>query len=50
MNKFASIVVLIVVGVIIANLIAKASQTAQVINSIQGLWKTSLNGLLGQTS
>ncbi len=50
MERFASIVVLIIIGVIIANLVARASQTATLINSVQGLWKESINGLLGQTS
>lgn len=49
-NRFFNIVTLIVIGVIIANMIANASGTSQILNGVGGLWGTSVNGLLGKTS
>lgn len=40
--------VLIVVGVILANMIANASGTTAFFNGLGGLWGTSINGLLGK--
>lgn len=42
--------VFIVVGVIIANMIAHASGTTAFFNGLGGLWGKSINGLLGKTS
>jgi hypothetical protein len=42
--------VLIVVGVILANMIANAAGTTAFFNGLGGLWGKSINGLLGKTS
>lgn len=41
---------LIVIGVILANMIAHASGTTAFFNGLGGLWGKSINGLLGKTS
>jgi len=41
---------LIVIGVIIANMIANAKGTTAFFNGLGGLWGTSINGLLGKPS
>lgn len=41
---------LIVIGVILANMIAHASGTQAFFNGLGGLWGKSINGLLGKTS
>lgn len=43
------IVFVIVVGVILANMIANADGTKTVFDGINGLWATSINGLLGKS-
>jgi hypothetical protein len=42
--------VFIVIGVIIANMIANASGTTAFFNGLGGLWGKSINGLLGKPS
>lgn len=42
--------VFIVIGVIIANMIAHAAGTKAFFNGLGGLWGKSINGLLGKTS
>jgi hypothetical protein len=42
--------VLIVVGVILANMIANAAGTTAFFNGLGGLWGKSINGLLGKPS
>jgi hypothetical protein len=39
---------LIIIGVILANMIANASGTTAFFNGLGGLWGTSINGLLGK--
>jgi hypothetical protein len=39
---------LIVIGVIIANMIANSAGTTAFFNGLGGLWGTSINGLLGK--
>jgi hypothetical protein len=41
---------LIVIGVILANMIAHASGTTAFFNGLGNLWGKSINGLLGKTS
>lgn len=41
---------IIVVGVIIANTLANPRGTKVVFDGITGLWRTSVNGLLGKTT
>lgn len=50
MSNFWPIVFLIVVGIMLANAIAHPAGTKAVFDGIGGLWKTSVNGLLGQAS
>jgi hypothetical protein len=42
--------VIIVIGVIIANMIKNAKGTTAFFNGLGGLWGKSINGLLGKTS
>lgn len=51
MRGFLNLVVLIVMGVMLADLVipSHVSGTNALFNGIGGLWKTSVNGLLGQT-
>lgn len=42
--------VFIVIGVIIANMIAHAAGTKAFFNGLGGLWGKSINGLLGKSS
>lgn len=41
---------LIVIGVILANMIARPQGTTSFFNGLGGLWGKSINGLLGKTS
>jgi len=41
---------LIVIGVILANMIARPQGTTAFFNGLGGLWGKSINGLLGKTS
>lgn len=41
---------LIVIGVILANMIANAAGTKAFFNGLGNLWGKSINGLLGKTS
>lgn len=47
---FIQLAVLIVIGVIIANMIANAQGTKTFFNGLGGLWGMSINGLLGKPS
>jgi hypothetical protein len=49
-SQLLSLGALIVVGVIIANMIANANGTKAFFNGLGGLWGMSINGLLGKTS
>lgn len=44
------LLVFVVIGVILANMIAHASGTKAFFNGLGGLWGKSINGLLGKTS
>lgn len=48
MRGFLNVVVLIVMGVMLADLVAHKDGTAAVFSGVGSLWKTSINGLLGQ--
>lgn len=50
MNKFFDVVTLVVMGVILANLVANASGTKTIFDGVSGLWQTSVNGMLGKQS
>lgn len=47
---FAQIAVLIVIGVILANMIKNSKGTTAFFNGLGNLWGKSINGLLGKTS
>lgn len=42
--------VIVIGGVMLANAIAHPSGTKAIFDGIGGLWKTSVNGVLGKTS
>ncbi len=50
MNKVFNLAGLVVLGVILANVLAKPAGTKSFFDGIGGLWKVSINGLLGTTS
>lgn len=49
-GMFIDLMALIVVGVILANMLAQGSQTTAFFNGLGNLWGKSINGLLGKTS
>lgn len=51
MRGFLNVVVLIVMGVMLADLVlpSHVAGTNALFSGLGGLWKTSVNGLLGQT-
>ena len=48
--QLISLGALIVVGVVLANMIAKPAGTTAFFNGLGGLWGRSINGLLGSTT
>lgn len=50
MKNFWAIVTLIVAGVMLANAVANPTGTKAIFDGISGLWKVSVNGMLGKTS
>lgn len=46
--QFISLAMMIVIGVIIANMIVNAQGTTAFFNGLGGLWGMSINGLLGK--
>lgn len=48
--QFINVMILIVIGVILANMIANASGTKTFFNGLGSLWGMSINGLLGKPS
>ena len=47
---FIALLFLIVVGVMLANIIANPKGTKVVFDGVTNFWKTSVNGLLAKTS
>lgn len=47
---FINLLALIVIGVILANMIARPQGTKTFFDGLGGLWGKSINGLLGKTS
>jgi len=45
-----NILVIIAVGVIIADMVANAAGTTALFNGMGGIWKTGVNGMLGKTT
>jgi hypothetical protein len=50
MRGILNLAVTIVGGVMLADLVAHSDGTTALFNGVGSLWKTSINGLLGQTS
>ncbi len=50
MRGILNLAVVIVGGVMLANLVANATGTTALFNGVGGLWKISINGLLGKPS
>lgn len=48
--KIANVTVLIVVGIIIADLVTHQEGTKTLVDGTTKLWSTSVNGLLGKTA
>ncbi len=49
MSRFFDILTLIVGGVILADLVSHGTQTVGILKGVNGLWSTSVNGMLGKT-
>lgn len=45
-----NLLVLIVIGVILADMLKNASGTNAILGTTAGIWKTGVNGMLGSTS
>lgn len=50
MGKFVNILTLIIGGIILADLVSHGSQTVGILKGVNGLWTSSVNGMLGKTS
>lgn len=50
MRGILNLAVVIVGGVMLADLVANAAGTTALFNGVGGLWKVSINGLLGKAS
>lgn len=49
-GKFVNILTLIIGGVILADLVSHGTQTVGILKGVNGLWTSSVNGMLGKTS
>lgn len=49
-GQIFNVLVIIVGGVMLADLVTHPQGTSTIINGLQGWWGTSVNGLLGKTS
>ena len=50
MRGVLNLAVIVAGGVMLADLVIHAQGTTALFNGLGGLWKTSVNGMLGQTS
>lgn len=50
MRGILNLAMTIAIGAGVADLVIHAAGTTALFNGLGGLWKTSINGLLGQTS
>ena len=48
MSRFFDILTLIIGGVILADLVTHGTQTVGILTGVNGLWSTSVNGMLGK--
>jgi hypothetical protein len=49
-GQVINLFVIMAIGVIIAELVTKSQGTATLLNGMSGLWRTGVNGMLGQPS
>ena len=49
-QKIINVFVIVAIGVMLADMVGNASGTSALFNGLGGLWKTSVNGMLGKTS
>jgi hypothetical protein len=47
--KVINLFVIVAAGVILADMIANAKGTTALFNGLGGIWKTSVNGMLGKS-
>lgn len=50
MSGIVNLLVIVAIGVILADMIKNVSGTNSLFSGISGMWKTSVNGMLGKTS
>ena len=50
MARIINVFVLVAIGAMLANAIAHPTGTKAIFDGIGGIWKTSINGILGKTS
>lgn len=50
MNGVLNLAVLIIIGTMLADLIANKDGTTALFNGVGGLWKVGINGVLGKSS
>jgi hypothetical protein len=50
MRSIMNLAVIIVIGVIIADLVTNVQGTKALLNGTIGIWQTGVNGMLGKTS
>ncbi len=50
MSRFFDVLTLILGGVILADLVSHGNDTVNILKGVNGLWTTSVNGMLGKTS
>jgi hypothetical protein len=50
MGNVINLLIILAFGVILAELVTKAQGTQTLINGIAGMWQTSVNGMLGNTT
>lgn len=50
MSGIVNLLVLVAIGVILADMMKNASGTKALFDGISNMWKTSVNGMLGKTS
>lgn len=49
-GRFMNLLVIIAVGVILADMLTKSTGTAALFNGMSNMWRIGVNGMLGQPS
>lgn len=49
-QKIINVFVMIVIGVMLADLVSNSAGTTALFNGLGSIWKTGVNGMLGKTS